>query len=80
MLKGLMTYNAPLEMSANKRQRYEAERKVSGRTQGEGVDFANFEKNILKKYLKIASKYYIIYIEKRKKEKDFGKASLLYAK
>jgi len=44
------------------------------------VDFANFEKNILKKYLKIASKYYIIYIEKRKKEKDFGKASLLYAK
>jgi len=27
-------------MSANKRQRYEAERKVSGRTQGEGVDFA----------------------------------------
>lgn len=32
------------------------------------MDFANFEKNILKKYLKIASKYYIIYIEKRKRK------------
>jgi hypothetical protein len=39
-----------------KRQRYLAERKVSGGIQGEGVDFANFEKNILKKDLKKAFK------------------------
>jgi hypothetical protein len=70
MLKGLMIYNAPLEMSANKRQWDKAERKVSGCPQGEDVDFANFEKNILKKYLKVASKYYIIYIEKRKKKQN----------
>lgn len=40
------------------------------------MDFANFEKNILKKYLKIASKYYIIYIEKEKKEIKYGKRAI----
>ena len=39
-----------------KRQRYLAERKVSGGIQGEGVDFDNLEKNILKKDLKKAFK------------------------
>jgi len=43
-------------MSANKRQWDKAERKVSGCPQGEDVEFANFEKNILKKDLKKAFK------------------------
>ena len=61
-----MIYNAPLEMSANKRQWNKAERKVSGCSQGEDVEFANFEKNILKKDLKKAFKIlYNIYIKKK---------------
>lgn len=68
-----MIYNAPLEMSANKRQWDKAERKVSGCPQGEDVEFANFGKNILKKDLKKAFKIlYNIYI-KKKEIKSFGK-------
>lgn len=68
MLKALMGYNAPLEMSTNTRQRYKAERKVSGCIQGKGVEFANFVKKYFEKDLKKAFKIlYNIYIEKKKK-------------
>lgn len=70
MLKGLMTYNAPLEMSANKGNGTRLKERLVG-VPKEKVWTLPIKKNILKKYLKIASKYYIIYIEKRKKRKRF---------
>ena len=70
-----MTYNAPLEMSANKGNGTRLKERLVGVPKEKVWTLPILKKNILKKYLKIASKYYIIYIEKRKKGN--WKASLI---